>query len=114
MGVRAYDANYAGTDRRTQSARGRRRPSMGNRVYTVGGAGQVACASNREHRTGSGVDEVWQHDLISEFDATMPQWGVACSPLVEGDLVIVQPGGKRGAVVAFDKTTGETEVEGRR
>jgi outer membrane protein assembly factor BamB len=74
-------------------------------VYTVGGAGKLLCL---ESPSASAAPTIrWQHDLLAEFDAQIPQWGVACSPLLEGDLVIVQPGGKSGSVVAFDKTTGE-------
>jgi outer membrane protein assembly factor BamB len=50
---------------------------------------------------------VWQHDLLAEFQATLPTWGVACSPLVDGGLVIVQPGGAGGSVAAFDAEGGE-------
>jgi outer membrane protein assembly factor BamB len=38
----------------------------------------------------------------------VPQWGVSSSPLVEGDLLIVEVGGKENyAFVAFDKRSGE-------
>ena len=38
----------------------------------------------------------------------MPIWGLAASPLIAGDLVIVQAGGAPGAcLVAFDRITGE-------
>ncbi len=37
----------------------------------------------------------------------MPIWGIAASPIVVGDLVIVQIGAKDACVVAFDKNTGK-------
>jgi outer membrane protein assembly factor BamB len=43
---------------------------------------------------------------MSEFAAHLPDWGVACSALIDGGLVCVQPGGDRGSVVAFDRRTG--------
>jgi outer membrane protein assembly factor BamB len=52
-------------------------------------------------------EPLWQHELLTEFAGELPGWGVACSPLVEGNLVIVQPGGKKGSVVAFDRITGK-------
>jgi outer membrane protein assembly factor BamB len=75
------------------------------RVYTVGTTGVLLClkaapADGKAHL-------LWRHDLLSKYDAPLPKWGVACSPLVEGALLIVQPGGKRGSVVAFDRATGE-------
>lgn len=99
----AYEARQAGTD--PSFAIGpRATPSVvGNWVYTVGGDGQLLALES----DGDKVKLKWQHDLLPEFKAPMPQWGVACSPLVLGDLVIVQPGGSGAAVVAFDKTTGE-------
>ena len=52
-------------------------------------------------------EKVWTHDLQSEFGSKMPRWGICTSPLVEGDLLLVEVGGKDGkSIVAFDKTNG--------
>src|SRR5207244_3597462 len=52
-------------------------------------------------------EKIWRHDLLAEYGGTRPQYGVSFSPLVEGDLVYVLPGGpSRGAVAALDKRTG--------
>jgi outer membrane protein assembly factor BamB len=75
----------------------------GNRVYTVGGSGRLLCL---ETQPSGPPHEVWAHDLPTEFGARPPQWGYAGSPLVDGDQVIVLPGGDQGTVAAFDKTTG--------
>ncbi|MFM8273737.1 MAG: PQQ-binding-like beta-propeller repeat protein, partial [Gemmata sp.] len=75
----------------------------GNAVYAVGAAGKLLALEP----AGKGVKVLWEHELLSEFAAPMPEWGVACSPLVLGELVIVLPGGKKGAVVAFDRRTGD-------
>ena len=37
----------------------------------------------------------------------MPTWGISESPLVEGDRVIVTPGGSGASVVALEKTKGD-------
>lgn len=78
----------------------------GNRVYTVGATGLFLCL---EAPSAPGLPPrvVWQHDLPREFDGRAPQWGYACSPLLDGDRVIVQAGGRKGSVVAFDKAGGE-------
>lgn len=76
------------------------------RAYTVGALGRFRCVT----LNGDSPPELlWEHDLLAEYaaDQGQMQWGFAGSPLVDGDLVIVQPGGKKGAVVAFDRTTGE-------
>jgi outer membrane protein assembly factor BamB len=75
------------------------------KVYWVGYDGQFLCL---DANPADGKPKVlWQHDLLTEFGAGIPMWGVACSPLIEGDLVIVQPGGKAGSVAAFDRRSGK-------
>jgi outer membrane protein assembly factor BamB len=50
---------------------------------------------------------LWHHDLRGEFGAVVPTWGMASSPLVEGNLLLVAVGGARGhAAMAFDKHSG--------
>lgn len=98
-----YPASYAGLD---YGAGPRATPTvLGNRVFTVGALGKFLCLEPPAGGKGE-PRVVWEHDLLSEFGASPPRWGVACSPLVEGDLVIVQPGGKDGSVVAFEKESG--------
>ncbi|MCI0704309.1 MAG: PQQ-binding-like beta-propeller repeat protein [Planctomycetia bacterium] len=77
----------------------------GKMVYTVGGAGKLLALEAEE----TTVKVRWQKDLLQEFSAPMPQWGVACSPLILGDMLIVQPGGPNASVVAFDKNTGDVK-----
>ena len=53
-------------------------------------------------------DLVWKRDLNTEYNINMPIWGIACAPIVEGENLIVQIGGKPAAcIVAFDRKTGE-------
>lgn len=77
----------------------------GDWVYTVGISGKLLALE----ATPTGVNVRWSHDLISEFGAKLPEWGVAGSPLLYGDLLIVMPGGNGAAVVAFDRKTGEVK-----
>ena len=50
----------------------------------------------------------WRHDLAKEFGARVPTWGMASSPLVEGDLLLVAAGGRGGhSAMAFDKHSGK-------
>jgi outer membrane protein assembly factor BamB len=37
----------------------------------------------------------------------MPGWGIAAAPLVDGDKLIVQCGGEKACLVAFDRRTGK-------
>jgi outer membrane protein assembly factor BamB len=49
---------------------------------------------------------LWSHQLAEEYKVRMPIWGLASAPLVEDDLLIVQCGGEKACLVAFDKKTG--------
>ncbi len=74
----------------------------GDRVYTVGSDGTLLCL---DAATGS---PRWQKELLHAFHATAPKWGVAFSPLIDGDLVFTSPGGPKGnSLAAFNKITGE-------
>ncbi|MBN9521780.1 PQQ-like beta-propeller repeat protein [bacterium] len=100
----SYPASYAGIG---FDAGPRATPTVdGNRVYAVGATGPFVCLEVPP-APGQPPRVVWQHDLPREFNGNAPQWGYACSPLLDGDRVIVQPGGRDGSVVAFDKATGE-------
>jgi outer membrane protein assembly factor BamB len=69
-------------------------------VFVVGQWGEMACL-----KADSGK-EIWRKDFTVDFGASRPEWGFAESPLVDGDAVMVTPGGPDGAVVALDKKTG--------
>ena len=74
----------------------------GNRVYTYGAEGKLHCL-NLE--TGA---IQWKRNLSKEFRARQDFFGVASTPLVEGDLLIVNVGAPGGpSVIALDKFTGE-------
>lgn len=74
----------------------------GGKVYTFGAEGRLCCW---DFDTGK---RRWDVDTRETFGAAKGFFGVACSPLVEGDLVILTVGGEKGAgVVAFDKETGK-------
>jgi outer membrane protein assembly factor BamB len=73
----------------------------GGCVYTVGPTGIFHCL-----RADTG-EKLWRHDLLEEFGGEVPRYGLACSPLVDGDRVIVMPGGPGAAVAAFDRRDGK-------
>lgn len=73
----------------------------GGYAYALGTMGHAHCL---EAATGK---VIWQRDLKSEYHIDLPIWGIAASPLVYGDLVILHIGGVNGAcVVGLDKKTG--------
>ena len=50
-------------------------------------------------------------NIVDRFHGRVPHWGISESPLVDGDRVIVTPGGSGAAVVALDKTSGKAAVD---
>jgi len=88
----------------------------GDRVYVFGVEGVLRC-----HRVADGR-LLWSVDTAKEFGVVQNFFGVGSTPIVEGDLLIVQVGGSppdslrihsgkvRGngsGIVAFDKYTGQ-------
>jgi outer membrane protein assembly factor BamB len=70
-------------------------------VFTVGAFGELCCTSLKTH-TG-----VWHHNIVKEFAGERARWGVAQSPCVYKDLVIVAPQSPKASLAAFDKKTGQ-------
>ena len=50
--------------------------------------------------------ELWRKDYTKDFGGKRPKWGYAESPLIDGDKVVITPGGSDGSIVALDKKTG--------
>lgn len=75
----------------------------GDFVYSLGANGDLACLDAKTGKTK------WHKNLVRDFAGALPVWGYAESPLVTEDLVVVTPGGKKGALLALDKLTGETK-----
>jgi outer membrane protein assembly factor BamB len=74
----------------------------GDRLYALSETGDLACL-----RTSDGT-VVWQRNILKEFRAGNPYWLLSESPLVDGNLVIVSPGGRGAGIVALDKMSGKT------
>jgi len=72
----------------------------GDLVFAVDQWGEMACFN-----AGDGK-ELWRKNFTTDFGGARPEWGFSESPLVDGDRVMVTPGGPKGAIVALDKKTG--------
>ena len=72
------------------------------RVYTFGVEGMLTCWNLARG------DKVWSVDTKKQFGAAKGFFGISCSPLVEGNAVLLNIGGRdRAGIVAFDKRTGK-------
>lgn len=74
----------------------------GDLVYALGSDGGLACL---EAATGK---IRWQKSLRADFGGRPGQWAYSESPLVDGDTLVVTPGGAEATIVALNKKTGET------
>ena len=70
-------------------------------VFAIG-TGGLLLAANKD--TGA---PLWQHDLVKNYASALPSYGYSSSPLVVGDKLVVEAGGKDAAFMAFDKQTGK-------
>lgn len=74
----------------------------GNSVFALGAEGKLYALDAR-----SGT-KIWSHNFVEEFGSSIPTWGFSSSPIIEGNLVIAEAGGKdERAIVAFDKESGD-------
>jgi outer membrane protein assembly factor BamB len=74
----------------------------GGKLYNMNGYGDLVCLTAK---TG---EPVWAVNTFERFGGREVTWGVAESPLVDGQNVICCPGGERVFMAALDKDTGET------
>ncbi|MGC1273602.1 MAG: PQQ-binding-like beta-propeller repeat protein [Planctomycetaceae bacterium] len=73
----------------------------GDRLYVVSSNGGVACLD-----VTSG-EVVWSKTFQSEYGSGEQSWGYGESPLIDGEVVVVTPGGSKALMVALDKSTGK-------
>lgn len=73
-----------------------------DRVYAVGSMGDFMCLDLE-----SG-EKRWGFNVLDKHGASVPEWGLAGSPLIYEDSVILSVGGRNGhSLVAYDKRSGD-------
>ena len=71
-------------------------------VFALGGHGELRSIDAATGRL------VWRTNILKDAGAKNLRWGMAGSPLIAGDAVIVLPGGPSGrSVAAYDRRTGK-------
>lgn len=71
-------------------------------VYHLNAHGRLVCL---DAVTGK---ETWAVEILDRFEGANILWGLSECLLVDGDRVLVTPGGKKAAMAALDRKTGET------
>jgi outer membrane protein assembly factor BamB len=69
-------------------------------VWVLTESGDLLCAKT------SGGPPLWQKNLLRDFKGHNPHWLISESPLIDGNNLIVTPGGRGATLVALDKLTG--------
>ena len=96
-GAEVWKHSYPGRGNETYST-----PTVHDgRVYTLGRFGQLLCFDAVTGRVA------WGKNLVQDFGAKQPYYGYACSPLVVGDLLVVECGGKDALVLALNTKSGQ-------
>jgi outer membrane protein assembly factor BamB len=72
----------------------------GSRLYIFGGSGDLTCL---DAATGS---KVWSINVVQRLGGSNPYWGYSESPLIIGDRLLINVGGRRASIVAFNKQDG--------
>lgn len=73
----------------------------GKHLFALGSDGDLVCL---ETATGK---EVWRKHLRTDFGGKYGEWAYSESPLVDGDKLIVTPGGATATIVGLNKSTGD-------
>lgn len=74
----------------------------GDRAFALGSTGRLHALAMKDGMV------LWHRDLEDELDIQMPIWGISGAPLVDGDRLYLQIGGKGACMVCLDKRTGKT------
>jgi len=71
-------------------------------IYHMNAHGRVVCidAQNGQER--------WAVNVLDRFESKNITWGLAENLLLDGERVIVTPGGKKAMIAALDRKTGQT------
>ncbi len=73
----------------------------GDRIYALSENGDLACLKLKDGST------TWRRNILKDFGGENPRWLISESPLVDGNRLIVTPGGDEASIVALDKMTGK-------
>ena len=101
-GEAIWNAPIANAYRNSMGDGPRATPTVsGDRVFIFSGEGRLAAI---DFKNGS---PLWSHDALTDLSGTEAEYGMASSPLVIGDQVIVNVGAAKGTLVAYDTKTGK-------
>ena len=74
----------------------------GDRLYVLGGSGDLTAL---DLATGK---KIWSLNIVQKFGGVNPYWGYSESPLIVGDRILINTGGRRAGIDAVAKADGTT------
>ncbi|PHQ32191.1 PQQ-binding-like beta-propeller repeat protein [Rhodopirellula bahusiensis] len=72
----------------------------GNQVFVLSDVGVLSALRLQDGK------KLWSVDLVAEYGGRIPKWGYSESVLIDGDRVVVQPGGSN-YMIALNRRTGK-------
>jgi outer membrane protein assembly factor BamB len=102
----SYDTPYQMNPAATGHGKGPKSTPVHDRgrLYTFGISGILSAWQAQDGQL------LWRKDFKKDFASTSPDFGVALSPIVSGDLLIIHAGGSgNGALMAFDAVRGDVK-----
>src|SRR5207253_1266868 len=74
-------------------------------LYAITARGELACLGSTDGKI------LWRKSYPKDFNGRTYGWGWCDRPLVDGDRLIITPGGPKAHVAALDKKTGQVVWE---
>lgn len=75
----------------------------GDRVFVVGAQGDLHCLALKDGK------KLWSRNTFEEFNAPEGYFGAGSTPIVAGDLLVMNVGGPGAGIVAFSLKDGSTQ-----
>ncbi len=75
----------------------------GERLYAMTGDGVLFCLDVANGKP------VWSINVAQQYGGSVPNWGFSESPLIDGDRLIVMPGGRGASLVSLNKRDGSLQ-----
>ncbi|MCK5146130.1 PQQ-like beta-propeller repeat protein [bacterium] len=70
-------------------------------IYALSSDGDMVCLEKISGKI------IWQKNIVSLYNGESGTWAYSESPLIDGEKVLVTPGGPDASVIALNKTTGD-------
>lgn len=73
----------------------------GDKIYLLSAHGKLCCMDNESGNI------LWSKDMVKDFGSKVIQWGMNETPVIDGKVLYITPGGKKNNLVALNRHTGD-------